>query len=119
MSRYHLGWIGAAVLATLALAGCKPLAPSAAGAAKLEPVGQMRVDELHADCIRSGGEFLPGTSGFVCVRVPSDAGKSCKKASDCESVCLARSHTCAPVRPLLGCNDVLTQSGMAVSQCIE
>jgi hypothetical protein len=62
------------------------------GADKLPPVGEARVDVAH---------------------------KSCSAASDCQSACLARSRSCAPVKPLLGCNEVLTNSGVAVTECVN
>jgi hypothetical protein len=109
--------LGAMALA-FGLLACKPLAP-AGGGADLPAVGQARVDEIHAACVKSGGSFLPESGAFICVTVPKDAGKSCRKASDCESACLARSGTCAPVKPLRGCEEILTESGIAVRQCIE
>lgn len=116
----HIGRIGGVVLILIALAACKPPGSGAGSASgDLPPVGQELVDKVHADCIKSGGSFLPRGGAFVCMTVPADAGKTCKKADDCESACLARSRTCAPVKPLLGCEDVLTGSGMAVRQCIE
>lgn len=106
----------ALLLAVLALPGCKP-----AGSGKLAPVGQAKVDQAHEQCISSGGDFLREGEGqsFLCVGVPKDAGKSCDSANDCEGDCLARSHTCAPVSPLLGCDEVLTAGGLSVTQCIE
>lgn len=107
--------IAAAALALLA-AACVP-----GGEKGLPPVGEAAVDQVHAQCIAGGGDFLrhENKKNFVCERVPRDAGKACQKASDCESACLARSHSCAPVVPLLGCNEVLTESGLAVTECVE
>lgn len=86
-----------------------------------EPVGQAKVDLLHAQCIKAGGNFVrdKNTALFTCIGRPRDAGKICSKESDCQSACLARSRTCAPVLPLRGCNEILTESGLAVMQCIE
>lgn len=86
-----------------------------------EPVGQAKVDLMHAQCVKAGGSFVREENNalFTCIGKPRDAGKICSKESDCQSACLARSHTCAPVLPLLGCNEVLTESGLAVMQCVE
>ena len=46
-----------------------------------------------------------------CITPTRDAGKSCRKAGDCEGLCLARSRTCAPIEPLFGCNAVLQEDG--------
>lgn len=116
----RMGRIGAVALILIAVAACKPPGSGAGSAADdLPTVGQDRMDEVHADCLKSGGSFMPNGGAFVCMKVPSDAGKRCEKADDCESACLARSRTCAPIKPLLGCEDVLTGSGMAVRQCVE
>lgn len=114
--RIERGGIVFAALAILALASCKPEAGG-----KLEPVGQQRTDMLHAACIKSGGNYIRQGSGdaFYCLNATRDAGKTCSASSDCQSGCLARSRTCAPVKPLLGCNAVLTGEGMEVMQCVE
>jgi len=114
--RMRRGGLFFAIAAILALASCKPEAGG-----KLEPVGQERTDMLHAACIKSGGNYIrQGTSdAFYCLNAAKDAGKTCSASSDCQSACLARSHTCAPVKPLLGCNAILTSEGMEVMQCIE
>ncbi|MEI4470008.1 hypothetical protein [Frigidibacter sp. MR17.24] len=77
---------------------------------------------LAATCRRQGGSFAPrrpGSSLWTCFTRPRDAGRSCRKASDCSTACLAANRTCAPVAPLLGCHPVLTDRGEAVTQCIE
>lgn len=108
--------ICASMAAVLLLAACLAQAPK-----KLPPVGQESLDLSHAQCIASGGDFMAaaGTNGFVCMMVPKDAGKYCNSAKDCESDCLARSHSCAPVKPLLGCNEILTENGSQVTQCVQ
>ncbi len=105
-----------ACAALLMVAACKP-APDRA----LDPVGEALMDREHAACLRSGGEFLRlgKANQFFCQKAPSDAGKSCSRASDCESACLARSRSCAPVKPLFGCNEVLNDFGGPVTQCID
>ena len=110
---------GAALLGlalALGLAACIPGRVN-----RPEPAGQAKVDLLHAQCINSGGSFVrdKNTALFTCIGRPRDAGKICSKESDCQSACLARSRTCAPVLPLRGCNEILTESGLAVMQCVE
>lgn len=115
MSRYY--WFGAALAGLQVLASCQDKAPE-----PLPLVGQAAMDAAHAQCLASGGDFLPNNdarSAFVCVRVTKDAGEYCKSANDCEGDCLARSHSCAPVSPLLGCNDILTENGTPVTQCVQ
>lgn len=75
----------------------------------------------RAACLKKGGTFEPaGAAGnFICFTVPRDAGKTCRREGDCESACLARSGTCAPVMPLLGCQDILNAAGVRVTQCVN
>lgn len=77
--------------------------------------------ESQIACERRKGVYQEiGDSGaFACVRVTRDAGKQCRRESDCESACLARSRTCAPFTPLFGCHEVLMQSGARVTQCVN
>ncbi|GAA3869891.1 hypothetical protein [Celeribacter arenosi] len=72
-------------------------------------------------CDARGGDYLAaGEEGLlVCFTTPRDAGKACKTSSDCESACLARSQSCAPVQPLIGCNDILDAAGRRVTQCVD
>lgn len=109
--------IGAALVCLALVGGCKPVG----GGGKLEPVGEARMDIEHKACLKAGGAYLRLGEGnvFYCQSVPRDAGKSCSRASDCESACLARSRTCAPVQPLLGCNEVILDSGTVANQCVE
>lgn len=72
-------------------------------------------------CEKKGGRIsrVGGGDSFICVFRTRDGGKRCKKEGDCEGLCLARSGTCAPVRPLLGCQEILQQDGFRVTQCID
>lgn len=108
-------WLGAVLAVLTVVAGCQ-----IGAAAKLEPVGEARVDVDHAACIKRGGDYRQiGGAGYFCLETTKDAGKSCSSANQCESACLARSQSCAPLKPLFGCNEILTGSGVAVTQCIE
>ncbi|SEN68133.1 hypothetical protein SAMN04488011_105239 [Palleronia pelagia] len=69
-------------------------------------------------CTEDGGRWgRAGESGFICYRTPRDANKSCTRESDCLGACLARSRTCAPITPLLGCHEILTDSGTRATEC--
>ena len=74
----------------------------------------------EAACRKKGGQWSRvGKGGQACVQRTRDAGKECKKASQCEGLCLARSGTCAPIAPLFGCNEILQNDGSRVTLCID
>lgn len=60
-----------------------------------------------------------GNGGFACVSRTKDAGKRCERESQCDGVCLARSGTCSPFKPLYGCNEILQDNGARVTLCLE
>ena len=101
----------------LVLAGCIP--GQEATGPQLEPVGDARIALDRASCEKRGGEYRKaGTGGtWICLSRLSDAGKSCRTGADCEGACLARSMSCSPVKPLFGCNEVITSSGLRVTEC--
>jgi hypothetical protein len=105
----------------LALAGCKPLEGlgGADESAQLPLVGQERLDAEKSSCLAKGGSWAQYQGGYICQKTTRDGGKSCNAGSDCEGYCLARSHSCAPVKPLLGCNDILTGAGFPMNACIN
>ena len=72
-------------------------------------------------CEASGGVWgQSGTSGvYLCQKKTHDGGKICHAKSDCSGQCLAPSGTCAPVVPLMGCNDVLDSEGRTVTLCLN
>lgn len=72
-------------------------------------------------CEKRGGNWgNAGKSNLkTCIKRTNDAGKQCRKQGDCDSVCLARSGTCAPVKPLFGCNEILQKDGSRVTLCID
>ncbi|MGR3290123.1 MAG: hypothetical protein ACU0C9_02845, partial [Paracoccaceae bacterium] len=74
----------------------------------------------HA-CLDRGGRFGAGRqiNTFVCYQDTKDANKSCAVSTDCQGLCLARSRTCSPVIPLLGCHEVLGRLGVRSTLCIE
>jgi hypothetical protein len=89
----------------------------------VEPVAESVEEKLREQilCEKRGGTWAnagkPGTK--ACIKRTRDAGKACKKQSNCESACLARSRTCAPVKPLFGCNEILQDDGRRVTLCID
>jgi hypothetical protein len=71
-------------------------------------------------CERKDGSWEDTGGGLmICVRQTRDGGKRCTRESQCEGLCLARSGTCAPVDPLVGCQDILQDDGTRATQCIE
>jgi len=72
-------------------------------------------------CERGGGQYArAGESGArTCIKPTRDGGKQCRRQTDCDGVCLARSNSCAPVAPLFGCNDILQADGRRVTLCID
>lgn len=77
-------------------------------------------DQAKARCERTDGRW-GGKQGqtMLCFHTPPDAGKACSKASDCSAGCLAKSRSCAPVTPLIGCQDLLDDDGRVVTQCVN
>ncbi|SIS65190.1 hypothetical protein [Phaeovulum vinaykumarii] len=101
----------ALLMLVLALAGCREGAGGAAPGLPADPAAQ---------CARQGGAWRELASGpAYCEHRTRDAGKACRSASDCEGACLARSQTCAPLRPLLGCNAILSDAGFEMRECLE
>lgn len=103
----------------LVLAGClpgrKPPEPTA-------PVGTAEyAEQQRTICEARGGNFAPapGSGLSVCFETPKDANAPCNSASDCDGACLARSRTCSPVKPLLGCNEVLLDGGQLAEICVD
>jgi hypothetical protein len=83
-----------------------------------DPDAQTRAEQ---SCLAGGGTFgTGGRAGLnVCYEIPKDAGKSCSKSTDCESQCLARSRSCAPLKPVFGCSTILDSAGREVTLCID
>lgn len=100
----------------------KPIAAVAEKPAALPPVPPPAPQSPQAvACEKDGGAWAGvGTSGAKsCVKPTGDSGKSCDQQSDCEGLCLARSRTCAPIKPMFGCNDILQDDGREVTLCID
>ncbi|MBE2275295.1 MAG: hypothetical protein IAE87_03255 [Rhodobacteraceae bacterium] len=77
--------------------------------------------EAQLGCGKRGGRWIEiGKSGaFACVTPVKDAMKECTRGTQCEGDCLARSGSCAPYRPLFGCNEILDDSGRRMTQCLN
>lgn len=89
-----------------------------------DPVPQQSIAQKSKEelaCEKQGGNWAKAgkSSGRTCLKPTRDAGKQCRKQGDCTSVCLARSGTCAPVKPLFGCNEILQKDGSRVTLCID
>ena len=107
------------VLVFLTLAGCQT---DKAEEIPLAPVGTAKhFEQEKAMCEARGGSFGRGGKSAIsiCYERPKDAGTYCAQNSDCEGLCLAKSRTCAPVKPLFGCNEVLTAPGQVATLCID
>lgn len=111
-----------AMAAVVVLASCVPSDDASQtqdyGLAGYNPAAAAQAEQ---SCLARGGKYLvAGLAGLkVCFETPKDAGKSCRKSIDCDSQCLARSKSCAPVTPLFGCNPILDSSGREVTLCLD
>jgi hypothetical protein len=77
--------------------------------------------EMQLACEKKGGKWFKVGKGEkrACVHQTKDAGKRCERESQCDGVCLARSGTCSPFKPLYGCNEILQDNGARVTLCLE
>lgn len=98
----------------------EPAPPAAADAAPIVTRPPPQSPEQIA-CEKTGGSYARAGAGDAraCIRPTRDGGKQCRKESDCEGTCLARSQTCAPITPMFGCNDILQDDGRRVTLCLD
>lgn len=77
--------------------------------------------EKQLACEKKKGSWAKIGKGDAraCIYQTKDAGKRCERESQCDSVCLARSGTCAPFKPMYGCNEILQDNGMRVTLCLD
>lgn len=96
-------------------------APEPQAASAPPEVPSIPISPQALECKATGGVWgkVGDTAAYSCFRRTRDAGKSCSRQTDCETECLARSHTCAPITPLFGCNPVLQADGREVNLCID
>lgn len=77
--------------------------------------------ERQLACEKRNGKWVKIGKGEVraCVYPTRDSGKRCERESQCDGVCLARSGTCSPYKPMFGCNEILQDDGMRVTLCLD
>ena len=77
--------------------------------------------EMQLVCEKKGGKWARIGKGDkrACVHQTKDSGKRCERESQCDGVCLARSGTCSPFKPLYGCNEILQDNGARVTLCLD
>ena len=99
----------------LFLAACQEDAPT------INAAGPDLLEAERVACERTGGRWSTrgGSKLFICFRDLPDAGKLCRVASDCSGLCLARSRTCSPIEPFLGCHEVLSEGGGQQTLCVN
>lgn len=110
-------WLMTIVMVVL-LVACQEDKPADFGLEGYDPDAETK---QRAACDKRGGRFGSGgiSGALVCFETPKDAGQSCKKSTDCSGSCLARSKTCSPLKPLFGCNEVITATGAVATLCLE
>lgn len=89
--------------------------------ADLETVPVTPKSEMQLACEKKHGKWsgIGKGSARACVYQTRDAGKQCDRESQCDGVCLARSGTCSPFKPLYGCNEILQDNGARVTLCLD
>ncbi len=94
-------------------------APKVETAAPVAPVAIKSAAHLACEKRRGVWSSTGAGKAAFCQTPTRDGGKSCRAASDCTGYCLAKSGTCAPVSPMLGCHDILDDAGRMLTQCIN
>lgn len=100
-------------------------ANSKADSEKVAPIAETpavpALTEAGQACVKKGGLWgkIGKGNGLSCQTKTRDGGKECQRGNQCEGYCLARSHTCAPYKPLFGCNDILQDNGVEVTLCLD
>lgn len=81
----------------------------------------VRITREQAICERQGGRWgnAGDSTSKTCIKRTRDGGQQCRKENDCDGLCLARSGTCAPVKPLFGCNEILQDDGRRATLCVN
>ncbi|SES38434.1 hypothetical protein SAMN04490244_11428 [Tranquillimonas rosea] len=112
--------LAGALAVTVLLAACQrdEAEPAAPVTGSYAPDAAARAE---AQCREDGGSWgkAGAAGGQVCTRPTADANQPCRSGSECDGLCLARSRTCAPVKPFFGCHDILTDRGVEATLCID
>ncbi len=96
------------------------VAPASPADAAAPPTPPEPKSGAQLACERKKGSWSAAGKGFKsCVFRTRDGGKTCDAETDCDGLCLARSGTCSPVKPLFGCNEILDSIGRKVTLCID
>lgn len=105
----------------LVLMACQEDGPDYTGVIDGGEFGETLLSGRKAACETEGGRWGAGGPGgtFVCYTPHRDAGQRCSLGSDCDGLCLARSRTCAPVSPFIGCHQAITNGGLPATICVE
>ncbi|MEO8530156.1 MAG: hypothetical protein ABI459_02955 [Deltaproteobacteria bacterium] len=88
----------------------------------VDDVGSPENSVLAAEkCTRTGGIWstLSETQVNLCVQPTGQGAQSCQTRSDCKGECFAKSKTCAPYKPLIGCNEVIGANGATQTLCFN
>lgn len=109
------------LVAALALAGCQAEQAEDQGPPDLSGFDPQAAAHGREACEKRGGTWSKsGAEGaFLCFTPTRDANKHCTKESDCDGLCLARSQTCAPIKPFIGCHEILTDLGVRATLCTD
>ncbi|MEQ8292257.1 MAG: hypothetical protein RIA08_08635 [Roseovarius sp.] len=76
-------------------------------------------------CKAEGGTFRTGgrAAALMCFHQMEDAGQTCRRSTDCKSICLAKNETgpgqCAAEAPMFGCIDMFDENGTRATICID
>jgi hypothetical protein len=80
---------------------------------------------IRAECDAAGLDtVIGGPSGWYCARATTDAGRTCRRESDCEGFCMAgspsaRTGQCSTHTVFQACLPILDDSGERIELCIE
>lgn len=87
----------------------------------IDPGNTKALESERVICEEKGGLWsqVGARGAFTCVSATRDANQFCTASNHCEGHCLARSGTCAPFTPLIGCHDVVSKNGGMMTVCVD